>query len=198
MALEKANIIKGVSFALILIIAAIGGYFYIDNTLKNVIIDNPTTAEISVKIDETEYKIPAKSNVTAKIGYGKHTASLNGENVGEFDHQRDDIITLFDKVFELKHSIVNPTEMPYVLDTHMYGGSGSNGIEPKILEGLYISHREHFWHYTLGEKAPSSISTGRRGGSSTIYKRQIWRFEDYAKEYGIDIEAALSEMADEE
>lgn len=193
MALEKANIIKGVSFALILIIAAIGGYFYIDNTLKNVIIDNPTTAEISVKIDETEYKIPAKSNVTAKIGYGKHTASLNGENVGEFDHQRDDMVVLFDKIFELKHSVLNPTKQDYILETLVYGGTSIP--DPKVINDLYISQRDNHWHYAIDETAPTTITSKRRG---SITKYKIWRSEDFTKEYGVNIEEIFSEMNDEE
>lgn len=184
----KETLTKFGIIAVVALIAAGGAYFYAMDKLKNIVIDNPTSAEIVVKIDETEYKIPANGSVNAKISYGKHSATLNGENVGEFEHAKQNISSLILNFFDLKASVINPTKTQYVIVTEVYStrSGGANTISDPVVRDLYIPAT---WNYGLDEVFPAQVTTSSRRGSSSkdIYKKKIFRVADYTKEYQIEV-----------
>ncbi len=165
------------------LVASIGGYFYGIENNKNVLIDNPGNTEITVTLDGTEHKIPTLGSVTTKISYGKHTLVLNGQSVGEFEHVKPTFVDAFMKIAS-KASLVNPTKATYYIETIMYGGSGTNMMEDKVVTDIYVPAT---WDYTIGETSPDTITTKSRGNSA-IYKYHLWREADFAKYYDVSVE----------
>jgi hypothetical protein len=165
-----------IAFVGIAIVAG-AAYFYTKFQFNTVIVDNPTDAEISVKIDSgEEFKIAAKASVKQKIADGEHEVFVNGESVGKFDkkYSMDAALSYFGK-----SAILNPTLDYYVLEYIPYGGT--TNLEDRLIEGqLYMAPE---WNFGLDETTPDSITVRSRGGSKTIVKKKIWRIEDYAKEY---------------
>lgn len=102
-------------------IVAGAAYLYTKFQFNTVIVDNPTDAEISVKIDSgEEFKIAAKASVKQKIADGEHEVFVNGESVGKFDkkYSIDAALSYFGKsailtsrycaCFSMSGSIVSP------------------------------------------------------------------------------------------
>ena len=95
-----------ITFVVVAIVAG-AAYFYTKFQFNTVIVDNPTDAEISVKIDSgEEFKIAAKASVKQKIADGEHEVFVNGESVGKFDkkYSMDAALSYFGK-----SAILNPT-----------------------------------------------------------------------------------------
>lgn len=185
----KATMIKIASVVAVLLVIAIGAYIFANNKFKNIIIDNPTNAEITVKIDDTEHKIPALGSLTTAVNYGTHSVSLNGENVGDFEHKKDHIVMLMLKIADPKFPVLNPTKTQYVIVHEIYTSSADkeNTISDPVVRDLYIPAT---WNYGLDEAFPTTVSTTSRRGSPSnkeIVKNKIFRVADYTKEYGIEV-----------
>lgn len=155
-------------------------------------VDNPLDKDISIKVDNNEYTIPANSMKTITISQGKHTLTYNGNSVN--------FVT---KVNSNKYvTIMNPTLSNYMLHAHFYvrKDASNNSIEDlynkysheyqsgdvvvklpvEVLNGLFIEKEHHGWVFGLHEEAKEEI--GARQGSKKVYTK-LYRENDYIKEF---------------
>ena len=178
--------------ALIFIIT-IGAGAYGYYKFSHVIVDNPSTNKITVVINDKTLEIAPESSVTTMVGVGTHTVTVDDKNIGTFEKQ----INATNMINAVMHGsdIINPLEFPYFIDYAIYGGSGQNTISPKIIGDLHIPSNS--WDYGLDEKFPDSLTTRFRT-SSSITKKKIFRFYDFAKEYNYTEKELLIEVYGED
>lgn len=166
---------------------------------QKVTIDNPSNKQITVKINEKDYTLEPLTSTTVRIGFGKHKievvgdAELTKEFEKNFSFDLDYLLQLKDNAFG-QHDIINPLQFPYFLDYMLYG-SWKNSIQPKLIHDVYIPLS---WDYGLDEKFPDTISVSHRNNATTITKKKIFRFKDFAKEYEISEEELLKEIYNDE
>lgn len=142
-------------------------------------IDNPTSNEITVKIDEQEFIIPAESNVVANLSWGKHTMDYKGERINFFCKPAGYFV---DKA----RTFLNPTQSNYVIynqlfmapedpratedfvDWFMQMNSDSIAISEKGIKSkeflpfsvdnsLFITKSNVSWDYFLDEDLPEEL-----------------------------------------
>lgn len=165
-----------------LIFAWAVGYTYFSG--QSVIIDNPTDKEISVKINDEEYKVEPKWRIIAKVGYRESKVYLNNEEKGTFkkEYKFEPLKWMGDYTKIFKKDILNPTNSIYFISYEIYGGSSTNGIKDKVTDKLLIPVE---WNYDLDQDFPDVITTKSRITKS-ITKSKIFRKDDYIKTYDVD------------
>lgn len=178
---------------------------------KSFIIDNPTSATITVKIDEQDYKIPSNSSVTTTLDFGKHSMTYNGEKVNFFVKPND------------QNCIINPTLSNYYLYHEIYLVKGAENVtEDKlkytddylypyvkpngdtinvpfllISNTLFIEQYQYYWHFDMdhpfvdiNSKVDEKEKKLMEEYIKTLFKSKIFRehdFLEYVKDKGIDL-----------
>lgn len=155
-------------------------------------VDNPLNTDITFKVDNDEYTIPAKSMQTIKISQGKHTLTYNGSSVN--------FVT---KVNSNKYvTILNPTLSNYMLHAIFYVRKDASNqnmddlyekysheyqsgdvvvkLPVKVINTLIIEKQHHEWAYGLDEEVKEEI--GARQGTQKVYTK-LYREQDYIHEF---------------
>jgi hypothetical protein len=118
---------------------------------------------VTFQIDGHEYTIPAVSEISVPLSHGKHTMTMSGVTMGEFD------FGWFDA-----DSVINPTNSELVTVEVLYGdaqytnklsnntitidGLSYTGPYTLIPKALYIKKS---WDYGAYEESPSSVSISK-------------------------------------
>lgn len=165
-------------------------------------IDNPTSNEITLSIDDNQLTIPAKSGIKYKIGYGKHSLSYNNEAVN------------FVVKPSKREGFINPTQSNYIFYKIIYVDDNYAAVvrnvdsyqkdiqykTPVIINGelhemevpftvindLFIEKDTYAWDYFLDEKLPRTVSLKNR---SISVQTKLFREDDflkYMREEGLD------------
>jgi len=156
-------------------------------------VDNPLDKEITFKIDNKEYTIPADSTMPIKVTQGKHTLTYNGSSAN--------FIT---KVNSNKSvTIMNPTLSNYMIHAYVYISSKSRSkdvsaiyeensheynsneglvkLPVKVVNSLFIDKTNNHWAFFLDQEAKPEVSTSSPGKKIVFPK--IFREADYMKEF---------------
>ncbi len=165
-----------------------GFNFY--NKTHTLLIDNPTWSGIIVQIDGKEdIDIPAFWFKEVDIDLWKHSVSLNGEDIWEFERKMNDT-----------KSFLNPTNEIYLSEYLLYTDSDdeekvdeyfknlpNNKIEAydneaewpfKKYEGMYIVWD---WEYGLNEAFPEEVDI--ISWINYTIKQKVYRFDDFLVMY---------------
>ena len=157
---------------------------------KRVVLDNPTRDEITFKIDEQSYTIPAGGRQLIELPDGVHTLLYNGEQ------------TSFEKDAEDGGSIINPTNATYILWGDIYtdkeineafynmqikqlelDGETYQGILEK-LNGVYIRRSngatQKVWEWGLDEEMPENYHISSMGENFQLKLYKIYRVDDFS------------------
>lgn len=159
---------------------------------EEVVVDNPTSADITFFIDGKEYQLKANSFEELKLNVGNHTLKIpQGEEVS-FEYAKGQ-----------GGSIINPTNTKYILvaenysdipieQNHMYkllfkdfAFDGDVYYGPfEAVEGYFIPHTEGKpWRYGLNEEFPESITVTDNGSKMNLTYKKIFRPAEFKKEY---------------
>lgn len=164
-------------------------------------VDNPLSTDITIKVDNSKYKIPAKSTLPIKLSQGKHTLTYNGSSVN--------FVT---KVNSNKNvTIMNPTLSNYMIYSIIYvkkeaknnsvseyaplynneyqlDKGGVVELPVKVLNSLFIDRANYHWTYGLDEEMKAKVdpSASPKERALILYRiepTKLYREEDYIKEF---------------
>lgn len=108
-------------------------------------IDNPTSNEITVKIDEQEFIIPAESNVVANLSWGKHTMDYNGERINFFCKPGGNNV-------EQAQTFINPTQSNYVIYNQLFLVADNPRATEEFVNWFLRENRDSIIYYEGGKK----------------------------------------------
>lgn len=187
------SIIQRIGVGIIGIIIAIGAAFFFS---QKVIVDNPTSENIIVKIDNKEFTIEPLQDIEVSLYPGKHTVIIGDKEIGVFTKQYFDY-----------GSILNPTKSTYVLESIPYGTIPTNWVDVhykdvtiegsvyngpfKTITDLYFTKKHplnflqkdgYKWDYELDEHEPDEEQFN---DSYKVFVK-IYRFQDFVQMYNED------------
>lgn len=164
------------------------------------LVDNPLNNEITIKIDDKEYKIPANTTEIIKLTQGKHTLSYNGSSAN--------FVT---KVNSNKYlTIMNPTLSNYLIyskiyikegyritgrqeyESYMHEYNSDQGIVRlpiEVLNTLFIDKANIPWTFGLDEDFTDTVSSTSPYKVRTV--RKIYRETDYLNNFGQELPAKI-------
>lgn len=175
---------------------------------KLIWIDNPTNAEISIKLDETNYTIPAVSTIDLDLPIGKHQLTYNGQSVNFVSKYCD------------QGMILNPTLSTYIYYGELFIEDGVNYEEEwnklakdiltdyqlsdstivqlpfQITNDLFIEQYKYYWQYDINTPFPKGVSIQEGTGfSKSIMMKKMFRkdeFVSYLKAEEIELPTDLN------
>lgn len=144
-------------------------------TAQDFWVDNPTNREITIKIDEQEYNIPANSGTFVNLSWGKHQLQYHKEQLHFFvqDNQSN-------------QAFINPTQSNYVIFRMIYIDDNDprateefidwlsntnnhqitiavNGVEEEVTmpfsvqNDIFVEPSKESWDYFLDEALPEDL-----------------------------------------
>ena len=168
---------------------------------ETVVMDNPTDASVTFKIDGKSFTLNAKESRTETLAVGSHVMEVPG---------RSEPIT-FEQKDSYRKSLVNPTGSLYIIwdeiytnnpnsSVHgaMHGGTSLVTVNGKEYEGMYTSVKDYFvareseqpWRWGVDEEIPDEITVGnfRSGSTYSLKYGKLYRADDFVeaheREYG--------------
>lgn len=164
-------------------------------------VDNPLEAEITVRIDDKEYDIPAKSSQEVKLTQGKHTLTYNGSSVN--------FVT---KVNSNKHTtIMNPTLSNYIMYAYFYvrenaknddvtalyerssreyqSDEGIVKLPAKVVHSLFIEQSHNDWQFGLDQDAKAEMRSSNPGTKKVLYK--LYREAKFKETHAEELPAGI-------
>jgi hypothetical protein len=126
---KKINLRKTIIIILLMILV-IGIWAYVELREKGAaLIDNPSTQNISVQIDNQTYQVPAGQFVKADVEVGKHRLTCR-----ETGLENEELT-----ISPCKQGIINPTKSKYVIYCIIYAEKDiSSQFKPYQVEGREI------------------------------------------------------------
>jgi len=107
---KKLSLKSGLSILLIVVVV-LGGWAYFELREKGATyIDNPTSQNITVQIDDKTYQVPAGQFVKAEVSLGEHKLSCRETGIANETFQVD----------PCKQGVINPTRSKYVIYNIIY------------------------------------------------------------------------------
>lgn len=119
---------------IVIFLAVLGGWGYYELVLKakingSTLIDNPTAKAIDVKIDGTNYNVPANSFIKVDLELGHHKIDCKAHDIIGQDLNIDPVI----------YGVINPTKSKYVTYMIIYTEKDlSDKFKPYQVEGREI------------------------------------------------------------
>lgn len=185
--LTKAHIL-----IILLFIGALFAYGYYEVVLKAklngaTLIDNPTAKAIVVKIDGSEYTVPANSYIDVELALGHHKIDCKAYNLVGQDLHLD----------PTEYGVINPTRSKYVIYNIIYTKKDLRDQfrpyqvegrevyslldEPEVTTDLFIPDR------TLGkgniDTAEPSSESYNKMNQDYAYLTKIFRLQDFFEFY---------------
>lgn len=138
-------------------------------------VDNPTTEEIQLTLDDVRYEIPSQSSVSVSLPAGRHTLTYQGDTISFVVNPKD------------QPAVINPTLTPYVLYSQIYqDDSGKDqweeiavnqALTEYVLEDGEIVHLP--WKYTAGELFFNRYDFNWHYGINDPLPEVYWDHSDY-------------------
>lgn len=193
-AMKKKTLLQLAAAFLMVTMASCGDSFKETWTYQ---VDNPLESEITIKIDDKEYAIPAKTSSEVKLTQGKHTLTYDGSSVN--------FVT---KVNSNKHTtIMNPTLSNYIMYAYFYvrenakndditalyerssreyqSDAGIVKLPAKVIHTLFIEQTHNDWQFGLDEGAKEAMRSTTPGTKKVLYK--IYREDEFKKEHAEEL-----------
>jgi len=157
------------------------------------LVDNPLNYDITIKIDEKEYVIPAKTTVPVEVTQGKHTVTYNGSTakfVTKVNNSTSVTIMnptlsnymLHAYIFVCENARSKNTSRLYEQNSYEYDSDfGVVKLPVQVVNSLFIDRTHSYWSFGLDEDTTSAVRS-TNPSKQVIYKK-LFREDDYFREF---------------
>lgn len=177
--------IKSVLFIILTLLVVLGGWAYFELREKGAtFIDNPTSEDITVQIDDKTYQVPAGQFVAAEVSLGTH--KLNCRETGIEN------VTLM--IEPCKQGVINPTRSKYVIYNIIYTEKDLSAEfkpyqvegheiysllgEPELTDALFVPDRTMGNGGNIDVKEPS-VKSYSRLNQDYSFLTKIFRLKEF-------------------
>jgi len=165
------------------------------------LVDNPLNYDITIKIDEKEYLIPAQTTVPVEITQGRHTLTYNGSSakfVTKVNSNTSVTIMnptlsnymLHSYIFERENARNKNTSRLYDQNSYEYDSDfGVVKLPVQVINSLFVDRTHTYWSFGLDEDATSAVRS-TSPSKQVIYKK-LFRDADYFREFAGELPPSI-------
>lgn len=196
---KNLNFVLITSLCLLLLSSCSGNLF--NNTSDSFWIDNPLDKEITIKIDDKELKIPAKSGIKEKISFGTHELTYNESTIKFIAKPTHYSVVMnptlsnyiaYPEIYYYSESETAQKRGEILLNSYARDYEFTDGITEKVpmrvFNSLFIENVDGKWDYDIETPFPEDITTNvaQNVSLSADMKVKLFREKDFIDHIGSD------------